>query len=160
MRRPGTSSTFTNLLPKLVTLCSFLRPLCMGASPGTPRSSAEALYRFAPATFAYGRSYVPTWPAEMIQGLSEAQAAVLEPPYAERLDRPLVTPAAEGRARLHQTRNEKKEFDSTSKHILRYFSGAPGCARAKAKARLPGESANGLGITSERVFKTESEATM
>merc|ERR1740138_1306291 len=45
------------------------------------------LYRFAPATVAYGRSYSPTWPAEMLQGLTSLQRAVLEPPYADRLDR-------------------------------------------------------------------------
>eukprot|EP00439_Symbiodinium_sp_Y106_P059986 s2602_g8.t2 len=41
-----------------------------------------ALYRFAPATVAYGRSYAPQWPQEMLEDLTPAQRAVLEPPYA------------------------------------------------------------------------------
>jgi len=49
-----------------------------------------ALYRFAPATVAYGRSYTPSWPEGMLDGLTDQQRAVLEPPYAERLDRPIV----------------------------------------------------------------------
>ena len=49
-----------------------------------------ALYRFAPAHVAYGRTYSPEWPAEMLDGATPAQRAVLEPPYACRLDRPRV----------------------------------------------------------------------
>merc|ERR1719235_1767691 len=50
------------------------------------------LYRFAPPTVSYGRSYTPSWPAAMLEGLTATQRAVLEPPYAVRLDRPLVRP--------------------------------------------------------------------
>ena len=49
------------------------------------------LYRFAPATSAYGRAAIPDWPAEMTEGLTPAEAAVLEPPYHPGLDRPTLT---------------------------------------------------------------------
>eukprot|EP01043_Picozoa_sp_COSAG02_P009655 COSAG02_NODE_330_length_24501_cov_39.465850_22_plen_102_part_00 len=65
-----------------------------------------ALFCFAPATVEYGRSYlhsssVPateanllilgaSWPAEMTDGMTAEQLAVLQPPYAKRLDRPLL----------------------------------------------------------------------
>jgi len=69
-----------------------------------------ALYRFAPATCSYGRSYHPQWPAAMLQGLSEQQKAVLEPPYANRLDRPLVRPGEEDVA-VESRADSKKAFD-------------------------------------------------
>ena len=92
-----------------------------------------ALYRFAPATCCYGRSYYPHWPepiydegyepldgdGEMvvknlhrnneeggqtdmssthrkIYGLTETQRAVLEPPYALRIDRPYIVDSISG----------------------------------------------------------------
>lgn len=67
-----------------------------GAMPWTPqdRQRRVCLYRFAPATNVYGRSYFGHegggWPVEMYDGLTEAQRAVLEPPYADRLDRPII----------------------------------------------------------------------
>ena len=48
------------------------------------------LYRFAPSNMAYGRAYTPNWPADMLEELTPAQAAVLEPPYNNRLDRPFL----------------------------------------------------------------------
>lgn len=70
-----------------------------------------ALYRFSPATLAYGRSYSPSWPAEMLDGLTPAQQAVLEPPYANRLDRPVLKPEEE--QPVVETRNQaKKDFDA------------------------------------------------
>ncbi|CAE8635309.1 unnamed protein product [Polarella glacialis] len=69
-----------------------------------------ALYRFAPATFAYGRSYAPAWPEEMMNDITAAQRAVLEPPYAVRLDRPLLRPGQE--EPVYDSRSEKKkDFD-------------------------------------------------
>lgn len=50
-----------------------------------------ALYRFAPATSCYGRSYYPNWPVGMTEGMTSSQMAVLEPPYNQRLDRPLLS---------------------------------------------------------------------
>merc|ERR1712176_48907 len=56
-----------------------------------------ALYRFAPATMAYGRSYFggdgtdkTIWPSKFYDDLDLAQMATLEPPYANRLDRPNI----------------------------------------------------------------------
>ena len=59
------------------------------------------LYRFAPPTMAYGRSYLPDgmsnaayWPENFTKGMTEAQLAVMAPPYAIRLDRHVLnTPA-------------------------------------------------------------------
>lgn len=67
-----------------------------GAMPWTAdRQRRVVIYRFAPATLAYGRSYSPQWPQEMLDGLTPNQRAVLEPPYAVRLDRPVVVPGEE-----------------------------------------------------------------
>ena len=44
------------------------------------------IYRFAPAGSAYGRGYVE-WPAEMLEGMSEAQRAVCAAPYHPRMNR-------------------------------------------------------------------------
>mmetsp|Transcript_55187 Transcript_55187/g.178898 ORF Transcript_55187/g.178898 Transcript_55187/m.178898 type:complete len:403 (-) Transcript_55187:427-1635(-) len=69
-----------------------------------------ALYRFAPAIVAYGRSYSPSWPLEMLEGLTANQRAVLEPPYAERLDRPVVR-LGEAEPEVNGRSLEKKRFD-------------------------------------------------
>ena len=56
-----------------------------------------ALYRFAPATFAYGRAYLrdeTMWPPEFMDGLTPAQKAVMQAPFNPRLDR--EAPAEEG----------------------------------------------------------------
>jgi len=53
-----------------------------------------ALFRFAPPTMAYGRSYQP-WPESYYKGASEEQSAVLEPPYSTRLDRPVLNSEGE-----------------------------------------------------------------
>ena len=72
----------------------------MGWTSDTQRRCA--LYRFAPATMSYGRSYfqgdnggaenggTTTWPSKFYDDLDDAQKAVLEPPYANRLDRPNI----------------------------------------------------------------------
>jgi len=49
-----------------------------------------ALFRFAPPTMAYGRSYYTKWPETYYEGASSEQIAVLEPPYSTRLDRPVL----------------------------------------------------------------------
>ena len=67
-----------------------------GALPWTcqERQRRACLYRFAPATMSYGRSYFGHegggWPKAMYEGLTEAERAVLEAPYANRLDRPNI----------------------------------------------------------------------
>mmetsp|Transcript_23293 Transcript_23293/g.70763 ORF Transcript_23293/g.70763 Transcript_23293/m.70763 type:complete len:359 (+) Transcript_23293:29-1105(+) len=48
------------------------------------------IYRFAPAGSAYGRGYLPSWPESVLDGASEAQRAVLEPPYHPRMNRTSV----------------------------------------------------------------------
>merc|ERR1719456_573272 len=69
-----------------------------------------ALYRFAPATCAYGRAYHPQWPAGMLERLSKRQRTVLEPPYANRLDRPLVRAGQEDVV-IESRAEAKKAFD-------------------------------------------------
>jgi len=58
------------------------------------RQRRTCLFRFSPATNVYGRSYFGHegggWPTKMYEGLTAAQRAVLEPPYANRLDRPNI----------------------------------------------------------------------
>lgn len=62
-----------------------------GALPWTAEHMRRVvLYRFAPANMSYSRAYSPQWPESMLAGLTEAERAVLEPPYAARLDRPTL----------------------------------------------------------------------
>ncbi len=68
-----------------------------GAMAWTPETQRRVcLYRFSPATNVYGRSYFNSengktlWPEKMYEDLNDAQKAVLEPPYANRLDRPEI----------------------------------------------------------------------
>ena len=59
-----------------------------GTLPWTAETERRAvLYRFAPSHIAYSRSYSPNWPDAMVEGCTDAQRAVLEPPYNNRLDR-------------------------------------------------------------------------
>mmetsp|Transcript_6237 Transcript_6237/g.22960 ORF Transcript_6237/g.22960 Transcript_6237/m.22960 type:complete len:84 (-) Transcript_6237:322-573(-) len=66
------------------------------------------LYRFAPNNHAYGRSYLP-WPAHFTEGMTEAQLAVMEPPYNTRLDRPCVE--LDGSVTTASRSAAKKDFD-------------------------------------------------
>lgn len=68
------------------------------------------LYRFAAAGCAYGRSYSPQWPAEMLDGLTPLQRAVLEPPYAVRLERPVLK-EGDAEPNIGGRSDKKKEFD-------------------------------------------------
>lgn len=74
-----------------------------------------ALYRFAPATCCYGRSYMEDgdigWPSEMSDGMTETQMAVLQPPFATRLDRTLLD--GNGGTTVSSRSDAKKEFDKT-----------------------------------------------
>lgn len=72
------------------------------------------LYRFAPATNSYGRSYLDddngkSWPKKMYDDLSDAERSVLEPPYANRLDRPNIKD--DGSVTITTRSNEKKAHD-------------------------------------------------
>lgn len=70
------------------------------------------LYRFAPATVSYGRAYSPDWPEDMLDGMTVAQRAILEPPYAGRLDRPIVTRGGDEEPDIGAPRPQvKKSFD-------------------------------------------------
>jgi hypothetical protein len=50
-----------------------------------------AIYRFSPSNFGYSRSCYPKWPEGMYDNLTEAEKAVLEPAYNNRLDRPFIS---------------------------------------------------------------------
>jgi ectoine hydroxylase-related dioxygenase (phytanoyl-CoA dioxygenase family) len=96
-----------------------------GAMAWTPldRPRRACLYRFAPGTVAYGRSYFSEngevsraamtlgWPPAMYRGLTEAQCAVLEPPYESRLDRPLIVDASSGAVEKSRRSERKKKHD-------------------------------------------------
>lgn len=71
-----------------------------------------ALYRFSPANLGYGRGYLEI-PATALEGMSARQRAVLEPPYASRLERPLLsTDDADDAPLRKKARNAaKKELD-------------------------------------------------
>jgi len=87
------------------------------------------LYRFAPATNSYGRSYFSAhtdgdasastrWPEKMYEGLNDAQRAVLEPPYANRLDRPNIN---EDGSIVITTRNGRKKTHDSDVFGTKYF---------------------------------------
>lgn len=73
------------------------------------------LYRFSPATSVYGRSYFThegKWPEKMYEDLNDAQRAVLEPPYANRLDRPeIVGNGSEAEVVISSRNQVKKQHD-------------------------------------------------
>ena len=48
------------------------------------RQRRTVIYRFAPAGSAYGRGYMPQWPDKTLEGMSEAQRAVMLPPFHPR----------------------------------------------------------------------------
>ena len=87
-----------------------------GATPWLgERQRRVAIYRFAPANMGYGRGYLDV-PESSLARLTELQRAVVEPPYAVRLERPLVTPDAlaggvDGRATKRPRSEAKKEHD-------------------------------------------------
>ena len=84
------------------------------------------LYRFAPATHAYGRSYFHNddmgnknrWPEKMYENLTDAERAVLEPPYANRLDRPNIE--KDGSV-VVTTRNSRKKAHDKDVFGTKYF---------------------------------------
>jgi len=85
-----------------------------GAMAWTQESQRRVcLYRFSPSTNVYGRSYFGHegggWPAKMYESLSDAERAVLEPPYANRLDRPEIN--SEGQIDISSRGERKKRHD-------------------------------------------------
>ena len=79
----------------------------------TDKQRRCCLYRFSPSTSVYGRSYFGNegggWPPLMYEGLSEAERAVLEPPYANRLDRPEIQ--SDGTTEISSRSTKKKNHD-------------------------------------------------
>jgi hypothetical protein len=71
-----------------------------------------ALYRFSPANMGYGRGYLEIDPAKL-EGMTDAQRAVLQPPYATRLERPIVSVGGGGEVevQIRQRSEAKKQFD-------------------------------------------------
>merc|ERR1719265_58323 len=84
-----------------------------GAMPWTAEHQRRvALYRFAPATMSYSRAYTPQCPPDILDGCTPAQLAVLEPPYAGRLDRPILSRGGDEAPDCGAPRPEvKKDFD-------------------------------------------------
>lgn len=86
-----------------------------GALPWTEDYQRRiCLFRFAPPGCAYGRSYFEagecSWPKGLYDGeLTDTQRAVLEPPYANRLDRPQAQ--ADGSIKVSSRNAVKKAFD-------------------------------------------------
>lgn len=87
-----------------------------GATPWrAERQRRIALYRFAPPNMSYGRGYLEV-PQEKLEKFTTLQRAVLEPPYACRLERPLVTAkdakdTPDGPATKKLRSAVKKDFD-------------------------------------------------
>jgi hypothetical protein len=77
------------------------------------RQRRTCLYRFSPSTNVYGRSYFGHegggWPPKIYEGLTDAQRAVLEPPYADRLDRPIIQ--EDGSTKVSSRNARKKQHD-------------------------------------------------
>jgi len=86
-----------------------------GAKPWTmPYERRLALYRFAPANFAYGRAYLNGWGLndDVRERCTPAQRAVLEPPFAPRLERTVTTAAGDdGEPYVKQRAPAKKDHD-------------------------------------------------
>jgi len=82
-----------------------------GTLPWTAEHQRRTLiYRFAPPNSAYGRGYHPQWPESFTADMTPAQLAVMEPPYALRMNRPSVS--ADGEVVVPRPRESfKVEFD-------------------------------------------------
>lgn len=75
-----------------------------------------ALYRFAPANFAYARGYLDSWKQADQTGQKEEVKVVLQPPFDARFDRKVFeVPGPDGSKDLAVTTRkrsqEKKAFD-------------------------------------------------
>ena len=76
-----------------------------------------ALYRFSPANMGYGRGYLEIDPA-LLEGMTDAQRAVLQPPYATRLERRVLASGGDASSsagvhvQIRQRSEAKKQFDT------------------------------------------------
>lgn len=106
------SQCITQPVVKAGDVLIFSEGTAHGARPWTAAHERRvALYRFAPATCSYGRTYCsPSWPQDMVDALDEAQRAVLEPPYALRADRPMLSASGDA-VTLCSRAHVKKEHD-------------------------------------------------
>mmetsp|Transcript_11216 Transcript_11216/g.25364 ORF Transcript_11216/g.25364 Transcript_11216/m.25364 type:complete len:316 (-) Transcript_11216:241-1188(-) len=70
------------------------------------------LYRYAPGTMAYGRAY-QDWSTKDLDGFTDAEKAVLLPPWHNRLDRPVVSSDGEtlSTSVKYKRAEDKKQFD-------------------------------------------------
>merc|ERR1719253_78621 len=69
----------------------FTEAVLHGTLPWTAdHQRRTVIYRFAPAGSAYGRGYLPDWPAATLDGMTDAQLAVMEAPYHPRMNRPFL----------------------------------------------------------------------
>lgn len=89
----------------------FTEAVLHGTLPWTAdHQRRTVIYRFAPAGSAYGRGYLPSWPAEALEGMSEAQRCVMAEPYHPRMNRTYV--GKDGEAVGAKAREEfKVSFD-------------------------------------------------
>jgi len=87
----------------------FTEAVTHGTLPWTSENERRAvIYRFSPAGSAYGRGYLEGF--DEINGLTEAEKAVLQPPFHPRMDRVLLD--EQGQAAPVTPREEhKKVFD-------------------------------------------------
>lgn len=70
-----------------------------------------ALYRFAPANFAYGRAYVEGFGEGVLERCTPAQAAMLQAPFAPRLSRTLVDADDPTRVHVKERAEAKRKLD-------------------------------------------------
>jgi hypothetical protein len=92
-------------------LMVFTEALLHGTLPWTAEHERRmCIYRFAPAGSAYGRGYLPQWPEAAVDGMSDAEKAVMEAPYHPRMNRAYVN--EKGEAVTAKAREAwKVEFD-------------------------------------------------
>ena len=71
------------------------------------------IYRFSPATNAYGRGFWENsgWPESYTKNMSEAQLATMQPPYHPRLNRVAVSPDGNGVIQPAPREKHKVDFD-------------------------------------------------
>lgn len=88
----------------------FTEAVLHGTLPWTASHQRRTvIYRFAPPGSAYGRGY-HAWPQEMLEGMTDAQLAVMEGPYHPRMNRPYVGPDGEA-CKAKPREDFKVEFD-------------------------------------------------
>jgi ectoine hydroxylase-related dioxygenase (phytanoyl-CoA dioxygenase family) len=79
----------TQIAAKAGDVVIFTEALTHGTLPWTAKHQRRSLlFRYSPGNMAYDKTYLPSWPAEILDGLDERERGVLEPPYHNRLDRP------------------------------------------------------------------------